>query len=307
MIGLVVLGVVVLYSVGWELARPVPTRIGPPPTELQAEPIAFPSESGVVIRGWLSRGLLHGGAVLLLPGFRANRLEMVDRAQILHAAGYSTLLIDFQATGESPGDVITFGWRERFDVLAAVQTLKQVLPGERIGIIGTSLGGAATLLAAPALDVQAAILEAVYPSIDVALENRLRMRLGSLGAALAPLLLVQLRPRLGVGPSDLRPVDRIAMLRCPVLLIGGMVDQHTTVADMQRLYAAARQPKELWLIPDAAHVDYLRVAGESYRRRVLAFFNHTLRDRRRAIRPLQPTSGLGTARYFATVTSAART
>jgi fermentation-respiration switch protein FrsA (DUF1100 family) len=203
---------------------------------------------------------------------------MVDRAQVLHAEGYSTLLIDFQATGESPGDVITFGWRERFDVLAAVQRLKQVLPGERIGIIGTSLGGAATLLAAPALDVQAVILEAVYPSIDVAVENRLRMRLGSLGAALAPLLLVQLRPRLGVGPSDLKPVDRIAMLRCPVLLIGGMADQHTTVADTQRLYAAARQPKDLWLIPDAAHVDYLRVAGESYRRRVLAFFNHTLRD-----------------------------
>jgi fermentation-respiration switch protein FrsA (DUF1100 family) len=211
---------------------------------------------------------------------------MVDRALVLHAAGYSTLLIDFQATGESPGDAITFGWRERLDVIAAVQTLRRMLPGEPIGIIGTSLGGAATLLAAPVLDVEAVILEAVYPSIDVAVENRLRMRLGSLGAALSPLLLVQLRLRLGVSPSELKPVDRIALLRCPVLIIGGSVDQHTTAADTQRLYAAAREPKELWLIPDAAHVDYLRAGGEDYQQRVLAFFDRALRTRRPANTPL---------------------
>jgi fermentation-respiration switch protein FrsA (DUF1100 family) len=221
---------------------------------------------------------------------------MIDRAQVLHDAGYSTLLIDFQATGESPGDAITFGWRERLDVIAAVQTLRRMLPGEPIGIIGRSLGGAATLLAAPALNVQAVILEAVYPSIDVAVENRLRMRLGPLGAVLAPLLLVQLRPRLGVWSSDLKPADRIALLRCPVLIIGGTVDQHTTVADTQRLYAAALQPKDLWLIPNAAHVDYLRASGEEYRRRVLAFFDHALRIQRPADTPLQSASGLSVTR-----------
>ena len=262
-VGVFVSGVAVLYGVGWQLSRPVPASVGPAPPELQAESVEFPSESGSLIHGWLSRGATHGGAVLLLPGVRTNRRSMVGRAQVLHAAGYSTLLIDFQATGESPGDIITFGWRERLDVLAAVQTLRQTLPGEPIGIIGTSLGGAATLLAAPALDVQAVVLEAVYPSIDVAVENRLRMRLGPLGSALAPLLLLQLRPRLGISSSDLKPVDRIALLRCPILIIGGTDDQHTTVADTERLYAAARQPKELWLIPNTAHVDYLRAGGRT--------------------------------------------
>ncbi len=161
LVGLLVMGLVGLYGVGWELSRPVPARIGPAPVELQAEAITFRSESGSMIRGWLSRGTTHGGVVLLLPGVRANRLAMVDRALVLHAAGYSTLLIDFQATGESPGDAITFGWRERLDVIAAVQTLRRMLPGEPIGIIGTSLGGAATLLAAPALDVQEPTADAI--------------------------------------------------------------------------------------------------------------------------------------------------
>ena len=289
-LGLLALAVAGVYGVGWQLSRPVPADVGSAPVALQAEPVAFRSESGSTIHGWFSRGVPHGGAVLLLPGIRANRRSMLGRAELLHAAGYSTLAIDFQATGESPGDIITFGWRERLDVLAAVAMLSQRLPEESIGIIGTSLGGAATVFAAPALDVQAVVLEAVYPSIDVAVENRLRMRLGRLGAAVTPLLLLQLRPRLGVSSSDLKPIDHIAGLAAPILIIGGIDDHHTTVADTQRLYEAASQPKELWLIPNAAHVDYLNAGAEDYRRRVLAFFGRTLRIVRPAQKPQQAES-----------------
>jgi uncharacterized protein len=84
---------------------------------------------------------------------------------------------------------ITFGWRERFDVLAAVQYLNARLPDQPVAVIGSSLGGAAALLATPPLDLQAAVLEAVYPSIDRAIVNRLHMRIGSFGKLVAPLLL----------------------------------------------------------------------------------------------------------------------
>ena len=50
-----------------------------------------------------------------------------------------------------------------------------------------------------------------------------------------------------------------------------MQDRHTTVADTELLFAAARQPKELSLIPDAPHVDFLEFAGDEYRRRILTF------------------------------------
>ena len=272
----VVIGLTAVFVVGWVLSRAAPARIGAPPSNLPAEAIEFPSGSGSMIRGWLSRGNAQRGVVLLLPGVRANRLSMVDRALFLRAAGYSTLLIDFQATGESRGDAITFGWRERLDVVAAVHILRQRFPGEPIGVIGTSLGGAATVLAAPDVNVQAAVLEAVYPSIDAAIENRLRIRFGRLAPALAPLLLAQLRPRLGVSRADLRPVDRIGLLRCPILVIGGAIDQHTTVADTQRLFAAASEPKELWLIPEVAHVDYLQARSADYQHRVLTFLKRAL-------------------------------
>jgi alpha-beta hydrolase superfamily lysophospholipase len=267
-----------LYTVGWALARPVPVQVGPAPAELEAEAVAFPSQSGSVIHGWLSRPTAARASVLLLPGVRANRLSMVRRAEFLRRAGYATLLIDFQATGESVGEAITFGWRERFDVLAAVQYLNARMPGQPVAVLGVSLGGAATLLATPPLEVQAAVLEAVYPSIDRAIVNRLRMRIGPFAHAMAPLLLVQLRPRLGVAPIQLKPVDHIARLGCPLLVVGGTFDEHTTVDETQLLYAAAVEPKELWLIPNAAHVDFLEFAGDDYRRRILAFLAAALSE-----------------------------
>lgn len=287
--GTLAVGVLVLaavasaaLAVGWQLSRPVPSRVGPPLSELAARPISFPSQSGSTIHGWFSSVDSPRGAVLLLPPVRSTRLAMVGRAVLLRNAGYATLAIDLQGTGESWGEAITFGWRERHDVLAAVQFLRQQQPHVPVVIIGVSLGGAAALLATPPLTVDAMVLEAVYPTITRAVENRMRMRLGALGPWLSPLLLMQLQPRLGAAPAQLRPVDHIRFVRCPILIIGGAKDRHTTEADTRALYAAAPDPRHLWIIPGAAHVDYLQVAREEYRQRVLDFFAEALGARHAA-------------------------
>ena len=116
----------------------------------------------------------------------------------------------------APGDAITIGWRERFDVIAAVRSPKRAVPGEPIGILARSLGGAATLLALPELDIDAVILESVYPTLDAAVNNRLPMRLGPIGPKLSPLLLMQLPPRLietGVPPVSAKVCSYVPSAR----------------------------------------------------------------------------------------------
>ena len=275
-------GAGVVVWLGWQLSRPVPQLVGAPPPELDARAIAFASESGSTIRGWFSSDRRRG-AVLLLPPIRANRLAMVPRAKFLARAGYATLLLDLQGTGESTGRAITFGWRERHDVLAAVRFLREQVADEPIAIIGSSLGGAAALFATPPLHVDAMVLEAVYPSIDGAVRNRLRMRIGTASSVAAPLLLWQLQPRLGVAPSQLRPADHIRQVRWPLLIIGGTEDLHTTEADTRLLYDAAVAPKLLWLIPGAKHVDFYEVAGDEYRERVLTFLERSFAATRNTI------------------------
>lgn len=109
------------------------------------------------------------------------------------------------------------------------------------------------MLAGREAAVQALVLEAVYPTIEEAEDNRVAMRVGPLSKVLTPFLLVQLRPRMGIGPEALRPIDHMKTLGCPVLVIAGTADRHTTEAQTRRLFAAAPEPKSLWLVPNAAH------------------------------------------------------
>lgn len=268
---LVVLAVVGVAFVGWMLARPVQTRIGDSPGDLGAQAVTFHSGSGAEVAAWWCPLPGSRGTILLLPGVRANRLSMVDRARFLRRAGYSTLLIDFQATGETKGDRITFGWKESRDVLAAVEFIRRMQPADQIGIIGSSLGGAAALLAHPPLRVDALILEAVYPTIEIATENRLQNYLGPVGRWPALLFLKQLHIRLGVSAAKLRPVDHIANVSCPVFVINGEKDRRTRPEDARLLFSRARSPKRLWFVTNAGHVDLHQAATAEYESRVLAF------------------------------------
>ena len=262
-----------MFSIGWALAAPVQRHVGKPPEDLGARPVEFKSDSGAMVHGWWCPTATSRRAVLLLPGIRANRLSMVDRARFLRRAGYSVLLIDFQATGETKGDHITFGWKESRDALAAVNFVHDVDPQDHVAIIGSSLGGVATLLATPPLKVDALVLEAVYPTIEIATRNRMENYLGAFGRMLTPLLLGQLQLRLGVSASQLRPIDHIADVHCPVLIISGEKDANTRPADTRMLFERARSPKEIWFVPNAGHVDLHQAAPHEYETRVLRFLS----------------------------------
>jgi uncharacterized protein len=263
------------YHFGSIASAPAREDVGPPPSDLPIEPVAFAGGSGNRLSGWLIRGRARTGAVLLLHGIRANRRQMLERARFLHRQGFTVLLFDFQAHGESEGRNITFGHLEAKDARAAFELLRRQAPGERIGVIGLSLGGAAAVLAE--LPADAMVLEAVFASFTMAVENRLVMRLGPPGRYLAPILTWQVRPRLGFDPDALQPAERIARLRMPVLLIAGDADLHASLDEARLLYARAHEPKELWIIAGASHVDFHDYAGEAYERRILAFLGPRLK------------------------------
>ena len=201
---------------------------------------------------------------------------MISRAQLLARNGYTVLLFDFQAHGESIGKQITFGFLESRDATAAVDFVRQKFPGKKIGVIGISLGAASALLAEPPLQVNALVLESSYPTIYQAVEDRMVMRLGFFGKLATPLLTEQLKPRLGFGVEDLKPIQHVGKITIPKFFIAGTTDRDTTRAESQALFDAAAEPKQLWLVEGAAHVDMLGYAKAEYEQRVLAFLATSL-------------------------------
>jgi fermentation-respiration switch protein FrsA (DUF1100 family) len=289
MVGLALAGTAALCAsvigVGLLLSWPAARDIGAPPADLAAESVAMISGSGATLRGWLLAGRPGGGGVVLMHGVRANRLSMVQRARLLHESGFSVLLFDFQAHGESTGKRITFGHLEALDAAAAVAFAKERLPNEKIGAIGSSLGGAAALLGPTPLPVDALVLEAVYPDIGAATANRISAVLGSpIGSLVAEPLAhafeLLMPPLLGVVPAELRPIDHIADVVAPLLIVSGTRDTRTTARETVAMFDRAREPKLLWLVEGAGHVDLENYAPEAYRTHVLAFLADTLQQRR---------------------------
>ena len=278
-IGLAVaaLGVVLATAAGEMLTRPARAEAPAVPPGLRAHAVTIPVPGGT-IAGWLAAGETGRGAVLLLHGVRSSRLQMVERAKFLQAAGYTTLLIDLPAHGQSTGDRITFGVTESSAIRATLGYLQQSAPGEKVAVVGVSLGAASLVLGGAVPVPAAVVVESMYPTLREAVANRLEMHLGPPGRLLTGPLLWQLPLRLGLTESELRPIGRIASLAVPIAVASGTKDQHTTWPETLRLFDAAASPKELWSFEGAAHVDLHRYAPRLYEQRLLTFLARYIRN-----------------------------
>ncbi len=265
------IGLYVLWGEGSRLTAPTNHAIAPASADLRAEPLVFNK-----IHGWFIPATKARACVLLVPGLRADRTRMVQRARFLRASGFTTLLIDLQGHGETPGQQLTFGYREAENVKDAVGYLRHTRGCKKVAIIGTSLGGAASLLGPAPAQVDALILEAVYTTVEEAVTNRLATRYWQLAPWLAPLLTQQIPLRLHAPLSALRPIDAIGKIHAPVFVIGGSADQRTKLTETEHLFNRASNPKQLWIVQGAGLVDFHQFAGAGYEQKVLAFLDKYL-------------------------------
>jgi len=242
-----------------------------------AKNVKFESQNGNLLSGWYIPGEDKRAGILLMHGIKSNRLQMLERAKFLNKAGYSVLLFDFQGHGESEGDQVTFGYLEAQDADSGFTFLQNQLTNKSIGVIGVSLGGAAAILSSVLTKADALILESVFPTIEEAVSNRLTMRFGYIGRYFSPLLLWQIKPRLGFDPKMLRPIEHISRATGAIFIIAGTNDKHTTILESRRLFEKAREPKEFWAIPGAAHVDFYQYQPNEYKNKVLKFMEQNLR------------------------------
>ena len=270
---LVVVGVFLCAALTWfvgsKLVEPLNHTVALP-KNFAADRVTIPGSDHAVSGWWVDAGK-STPVVLLIHGLGADRSSMVPRAELLKRRGFSSLLIDLQGEGETKGDAITMGFRESKDVIAARDWIRVKAPGQKIGVIGTSLGGASVLLAPQPAGFDAVVLESVYPRIGRAVENRIRMQLGFLAPVLTPLLLVQLEPRLHISVSELEPIRGIGKLGAPVLVAAGSKDRHTTLEESQELFDAAASPKSIWIVDGAVHEDLLSFDPKGYEEHVVRF------------------------------------
>jgi alpha-beta hydrolase superfamily lysophospholipase len=277
---LLVVAVAAVLAYAWNFAGEYMRPSNHPvalPADLPVEQVTFPSTSGSTIHGWLVTSPTNHGVVILQHGIHGDKSALVARAKFFSGAGYSVLMFDFQAHGESPGKQITFGHLESRDSQAAVAFVKTRFPHQPIAVDGVSLGAAAAALANPPLDVQALVLEMMYPTIEEATKDRIEMRIGPVGRYLSFLLTLQIPLRCDFRAEDLHPLAMVAKIPAPKLFLAGTDDHETKFAEARAIFANAAEPKTFVAFEGAGHQDLLDFSPELFQKSVLPFLEQNLK------------------------------
>ena len=250
------------------------------PIDLAVESVDFSRGDGVNLNGWLVRSAVGQPAVVLVHGFKGSREEMLPWARFLHAAGYNVVLFDSRGCGKSGGATVGLGATESRDGFAAASLARDRFLTDRVAVLGISLGaGAAILAAADDPGINAVIADSAWTDQDLQLSRLSFVPLGPLRLPLPPYGIAAVDAIVGARVEDARPIDAIARISPrPLLLIHSADDDNATtpVDGARRLFAAAGEPKELWIAQHGGHVGAINAFPDEYRARVLAFLRGAL-------------------------------
>jgi len=244
------------------------------------EAFSFPGAGGVELRG-----VLHlpagraASAVLLCHGMLSSKdgTKQVALARALCEQGQAALRFDFQGRGESGGDLLGLSLtRELLDARAALAELRRRAGAGRVGVVGSSLGGAVGLLLAAEQPVHALVTWAGVGRADL-LAERVVGREALARWARDGVLVLEGAP-VGYGlVEDGRRVDlpaAAARVRCPWLILHGEADPVVPLADARLLHQASGGRAELEVLPGGDH----QLVAPAHLARVLARTAAFLRD-----------------------------
>jgi uncharacterized protein len=199
----------------------------------------------------LNKGGL-GGVVLYLHGNGSNVGANVEHANRFHRLGLSVFAIDYRGYGKSQGDFPSESQVYEDAQLAWDYLVQQrgVNPNQ-IYLYGHSLGGAIAIdLAVRHPEAAGLIVEGSFTSTRA----MVNFQKGLFWLFPIDLLLTQ-------RFDSLSKVDRLQM---PVLFIHGTADNVVPVEMSKKLFDAAPEPKQLYIVPDGGHTNVAQIGGAEY-------------------------------------------
>ena len=237
----------------------------PPPRF--AEPVIFTAKDGTRLRGWFIPSSVAPAqealaTVIHAHGNAGNMSAHWPAVSWLPERNVNLFMFDYRGFGESEGTPSPQGLCD--DTQSAIDYVRQRddVDSQRLVLLGQSLGGNNVLAAAGRGDrsgIRAVILDSTFLSYSAIASD--------------------IVPGSGFLLSDSYSADRYisAMSPIPVLIIHGTADRIIPWQHSEKLFALAREPKQLIIIPDGRHIDAFSAKyGDSYRDAAIGFIQTAL-------------------------------
>ena len=238
-----------------------PDRLG-----LAYQVVRFPTADGLELYGWfLPAEGDAAGTILHLHGNAENISTHIASVAWLPERGFNVFLFDYRGYGASEGQP-TFDGAQK-DIDAAMKTLleRSDVEKDRIVMYGQSLGGALAayyVAHSPHRDrVRVLVLESAFSGYVDIVREKLADHWFTWPFQWLPQYTVD------DGFSPLPSMAKISPI--PLLVLHGDQDLVVPVHHGKRLYEAALEPKQLWIVPGAGHIQTMRSPVE--RDRLVAY------------------------------------
>ena len=247
--------------------------------EVPFEKVEVQSFDGLVLSGKYYH--LKDGAPLIIffHGYRCSSIRD-GNGMFLYTRklGFNVLLADQRAHGNSQGKTITFGVKERYDVLSWVEYMVKKLGEEqKIYISGLSMGGATVLMASNVglpENVVGILADCPYSSPKAILCSVIKQ----MGFPVkATYCLAKLSAK-WIGKFDIEEasaIDSVRNSQIPILILHGNADDFVPCYMSMDCLAAGKGNVCLTLIKGAAHGMSHCVDTPTYEKAVYAFFQQT--------------------------------
>ncbi len=230
----------------------------------RGEDVWFTASDDTRLHGWFVRAATETPQATLIyfHGNGGNLSYTGWLGAVLSRRGFDVLLFDYRGYGRSGGSVS--GEQGIYtDADAAYDYLlreRKVSPAHLV-LYGQSLGTAAAVDLASRRECGALILESGLSSAS------------DMAALLVPWL-PRFMHRLTKNKFD--SARKLPDVRCPVLVAHGERDELIPTAQGRTLYAAAREPKRLIIIPHAGHNDLVMTGGHAYLDALAQFIHESI-------------------------------
>ena len=279
----------VIYAVCWRAASYLlnppmsPMTHFPEHYELPYENIAFKTRDGFELKGWfLPSPNGDKRTIVMCHGMTDNKGLLLKQTHFLNkVGGFNLVYFDFRAHGDSEGEITTTGGLETIDFDAAMAWLRGAKPAlmGAVGAFGLSMGATVIVVSMPKHpDLRCAVVESPFTDYRTVIKRWFWNNVKVPYYPLVALTIMIVRSRLNAPEIALfNPVASAALISPrPLLVIGGECDRLMPPEDVNLIYCAAGEPKQLWMVPNASHTMCREAAGPEYDVRLLEFFTRHL-------------------------------
>lgn len=240
------------------------------------EEVTFQTADGIVLRGSFSFQDPKRPTILLCHGVGADQRDLYSFVQLLYEkGGFNVFAFDFRAHGQSGGRLTSYGALEQRDLEAALTFLDQRPLRRDYGFLGVSMGASVGILVA-ARDARLKAIWVDSPYIDLreAIKTYLKTFYHLPQFPFLAFTLLSYRLLFHRSPEEVSPIKKVDQIAPrPLMIVNGLLDDRMRPELAQKLYEKAKEPKSLWLIPGAGHLEGHMLEPQIYNERLLTFFS----------------------------------